>query len=62
MARDARYAALAGRLAPGEALLTAHHRDDQLETLLLQPRAATPTVRVAVVKERVRAVTVKAVL
>ncbi len=36
VARDARYAALAGRLAPGEALLTAHHRDDQLETLLLQ--------------------------
>jgi tRNA(Ile)-lysidine synthase len=35
-ARDARYAALAGRLAPGEALLTAHHGDDQLETVLLQ--------------------------
>lgn len=35
-ARAARYAALAGRLAPGEALLTAHHQDDQLETVLLQ--------------------------
>jgi tRNA(Ile)-lysidine synthase len=35
-ARDARYAALAARLAPGEALLTAHHEDDQLETVLLQ--------------------------
>lgn len=35
-ARDARYAALKSRLAPGEALLTAHHQDDQLETVLLQ--------------------------
>ncbi len=35
-ARDARYAALAARLAPGEVLLTAHHADDQLETILLQ--------------------------
>lgn len=35
-AREARYAALAGRLHPGEWLLTAHHRDDQLETVLIQ--------------------------
>ncbi len=35
-AREARYAALAERLAPGEALLTAHHEDDQAETVLLQ--------------------------
>jgi tRNA(Ile)-lysidine synthase len=35
-ARDARYAAIAGRLHPGEWLLTAHHRDDQLETVLIQ--------------------------
>ncbi len=35
-AREARYAALAGRLLPGEALLTGHHRDDQAETVLLQ--------------------------
>jgi len=34
-AREARYAALAGELKPGEWLLTAHHEDDQLETLLL---------------------------
>lgn len=34
-ARDARYRALAGVLEPGEWLLTAHHQDDQLETLLL---------------------------
>ena len=35
-AREARYAALAERLRPGEVLLTAHHADDQLETVLLQ--------------------------
>jgi tRNA(Ile)-lysidine synthase len=35
-ARDARYGALADLLAPGEWLLTAHHGDDQLETLLLR--------------------------
>jgi tRNA(Ile)-lysidine synthase len=35
-ARSARYAALAAALGAGEALLTAHHADDQLETVLLQ--------------------------
>ncbi|HWJ06107.1 MAG TPA: tRNA lysidine(34) synthetase TilS [Steroidobacteraceae bacterium] len=35
-ARMARYEALRERLRPGEVLLTAHHADDQLETLLLQ--------------------------
>jgi tRNA(Ile)-lysidine synthase len=35
-ARDARYAALGEQLKPGECLLTAHHREDQAETLLLQ--------------------------
>ena len=35
-ARAARYAALAELLAPGEVLLTAHHGDDQLETILLR--------------------------
>jgi tRNA(Ile)-lysidine synthase len=35
-ARRARYQALARDLAPGEVLLTAHHRDDQAETVLLQ--------------------------
>lgn len=34
-ARQARYAALRGVLMPGETLLTAHHADDQLETMLL---------------------------
>lgn len=33
-AREARYAALRGRLRPGEWLLTAHHADDQAETVL----------------------------
>jgi tRNA(Ile)-lysidine synthase len=35
-ARQARYAALAAALKPGEVLLSAHHADDQLETVLLQ--------------------------
>jgi tRNA(Ile)-lysidine synthase len=35
-ARAARYAAYAQSLAPSEALVTAHHADDQLETALLQ--------------------------
>lgn len=35
-ARDARYDALREALAPDEVLLTAHHQDDQAETLLLQ--------------------------
>jgi tRNA(Ile)-lysidine synthase len=35
-ARTARYAALAAQLGQGECLLTAHHRKDQAETLLLQ--------------------------
>ncbi|WP_421621103.1 tRNA lysidine(34) synthetase TilS [Alkalilimnicola ehrlichii] len=34
-ARRARYAALASHLQSGEALLTAHHADDQAETVLL---------------------------
>jgi tRNA(Ile)-lysidine synthase len=35
-ARDARYAAFAAEMLPQECLLTAHHRQDQAETLLLQ--------------------------
>jgi tRNA(Ile)-lysidine synthase len=35
-ARRARYAALALKLPPGAVLLTAHHQNDQAETLLLQ--------------------------
>ena len=36
LAREARYAALAGTLAKDEVLVTAHHADDQAETVLLQ--------------------------
>lgn len=35
-AREARYAAFAAVLEPGETLLTAHHADDQLETMLMR--------------------------
>lgn len=35
MARQARYAVFRRKLMPGSVLLTAHHQDDQLETLLL---------------------------
>jgi len=35
-ARKARYAALQSLMQPGDCLLTAHHQDDQAETLLLQ--------------------------
>jgi tRNA(Ile)-lysidine synthase len=35
-AREARYRALKGVMGAGELLLTAHHQDDQAETLLLQ--------------------------
>ena len=35
LARTARYRALAARLGHGELLLTAHHQEDQLETVLL---------------------------
>ncbi len=35
-AREARYRLLSTELQPGEILLTAHHSDDQLETVLLQ--------------------------
>ena len=35
-ARHKRYSAIEGILAEGEVLLTAHHRDDQLETFLLR--------------------------
>ncbi|MXR68287.1 tRNA lysidine(34) synthetase TilS [Shewanella sp. JBTF-M18] len=34
-AREARYDALRTELAPGDILITAHHQDDQLETLML---------------------------
>jgi len=36
VAREARYAAFAAHLLPGECLVLAHHRDDQAETVLLR--------------------------
>ncbi|MES9876092.1 MAG: tRNA lysidine(34) synthetase TilS [Candidatus Sedimenticola sp. PURPLELP] len=36
VAREARYAAIQGLVKPSDVLLTAHHQDDQAETLLLQ--------------------------
>jgi tRNA(Ile)-lysidine synthase len=35
-ARQARYSAFARELAPGEVLLLAHHRDDQIETVMMR--------------------------
>jgi tRNA(Ile)-lysidine synthase len=35
-ARQARYAAIKAKISAGDILLTAHHQDDQAETLLLQ--------------------------
>lgn len=35
-AREARYAALRAPMKPGDVLITAHHRDDQAETVLLR--------------------------
>ncbi|HEY1076887.1 MAG TPA: tRNA lysidine(34) synthetase TilS, partial [Fontimonas sp.] len=40
-ARAARYAALAALLAPGDLLVTAHHRDDQAETVLFRSLRGT---------------------
>lgn len=42
-ARAVRYRALAAALAPGECLMTAHHADDQLETLLFRMLRGTGT-------------------
>jgi len=36
MARQARYQVISDKLADGDVLLTAHHQDDQAETVLLQ--------------------------
>ncbi|HEX6549795.1 MAG TPA: tRNA lysidine(34) synthetase TilS [Gammaproteobacteria bacterium] len=40
-ARERRYAVYAAHLGPGDCLLLAHHRDDQLETFLLQALRGT---------------------
>jgi tRNA(Ile)-lysidine synthase len=52
-AREARYRALLGEMAEGTCLLTAHHRDDQAETFILQllrgagPRGLASMPRIA---------------
>nr|MDP9141067.1 tRNA lysidine(34) synthetase TilS [Pseudomonadota bacterium] len=40
-AREARYAALSGVLEPGDLLVTAHHLDDQAETVLFRSLRGT---------------------
>lgn len=51
-AREARYAAFAELLGEGELLLTAHHRDDQGETLLLQLMRGSGTRGLAAMPSR----------
>ena len=53
-ARRARYEALAELMEPGECLLTAHHQDDQWETLLLRMLRGTGIAGLAGIRERRR--------
>ncbi|MCC5794385.1 MAG: tRNA lysidine(34) synthetase TilS [Chromatiales bacterium] len=53
-ARRVRYAALAEALAADELLLTAHHRDDQVETLLMHLRRGSGATGLAGIAPRAR--------
>ncbi len=53
-ARESRYAALSRHLAPGEWLLTAHHQDDQLETVLIQLLRGAGVAGLAAMPSRAR--------
>jgi tRNA(Ile)-lysidine synthase len=53
-AREARYRVIAAGLAPGEVLLTAHHEDDQLETVLLQLLRGAGVAGIAAMPELAR--------
>jgi len=50
-AREARHAAFAAALAPGETLVLAHHRDDQAETVLLRLLRAAGSEGLAAMRE-----------
>jgi len=50
-AREARYAVLAGLVEPGDLVLTAHHADDQLETVLLRLMRGTGVRGLAAIRE-----------
>ncbi|MXW46639.1 MAG: tRNA lysidine(34) synthetase TilS [Gammaproteobacteria bacterium] len=53
-ARRARYEALEALMEPGECLLTAHHQDDQWETLMLRLLRGTGIAGLAGIREKRR--------